>query len=123
MGARALPGTDDAEHLEPGLLRGGPGREELADRRIQTLFGNPRFHQVVVDLTQRHGRYDGIGLRIVALDEEDALGRGDQRMSLHQEVDPGHRGHPLVRYEKGDGLGTRGQRLQRGEPLGGRPLT
>ena len=93
--------TDDAEHLEPGFLRRGPGSQEFADRRVQTQIRNPRFDQVIVDVAEHHGGHDGIGCRIVALDEQDALGRRMQFVGSREEFNPGQLGHPLVRDEQG----------------------
>ncbi len=115
VGAGAVLERRDPEHREPLWLGARPAREELAHRRVQAVVGEPRLHEVVVDLAEHHRGHDRVRRRVVALDEQDPLGGRMQPVGARQELDAGRPGQLLVGDHERHPLVLRRQRLELGD--------
>ena len=111
--------ADDAQPARLERRARLPGRQQVLEHREEPLLGRiPRLQQVVVerDLVDRRDRRSRVGVG----GQQHALGVGDDRAGLHQEVRAGHHRHALVGEQQGDLVAARAQLREDLERLGAR---
>ena len=110
------PVADDPHAVEAVGVLAVPLVEQVVEHRVQPLLGRcPWLHQVVVepDLVDRPDRHVGVGV----CGEQDELGVRGVRLRAPEQLDAGHRRHPMVGHDQGDRLVAQGQFLQRAQRL------